>query len=471
MEQDDYVSLDELADYIGLALDETQDYLRTLGITPREHYNPESADHPTLTITPDEADEVVRSRMNQWRDDVSRQDFRADAQHIKILNQGVKVWNQWRLDHPDIRPDLRGVQLRGMQLDRINLRNAHLQDAEFYQAQLVRADFSGSNLTSAGFGEATLGGAKFVSAILQNAILMKAHLYEADFTGADLSGAKLYGANLERARLRKVNLVGQWMATSNLKSADLRRADLTGANLQGANLYDADLRLAVLNDADLRGAQLVGTKVECTDFSNARVHGASVWNLKGNPKSQAGLIISSPDEGMISVDDLEVAQFIYLLLRQEKLRNVIDTITSKAVLILGRFTDERKRVLLSVKDNLRQRGYVPILFDFTPSPNRDLTETIGLLANMAKFVIADLTEPRSIPQELSQIIPFLPSVPVQPIMLASEQEYGMYEHWRRYSSVLPIFSYEDEGHLIENLDQHLIRPIEDWAKAHLPPRH
>jgi len=39
-------------------------------------------------------------------------------------------------------------------------------------------------------------------------------------------------------------------------------------------------------------------------------------------------------EPRITIDNIEVAQFIYLLLHNEKIRDVIDTITSKAVLIL-----------------------------------------------------------------------------------------------------------------------------------------
>jgi len=78
----------------------------------------------------------------------------------------------------------------------------------------------------------------------------------------------------------------------------------------------------------------------------------------------------------IQVDDLEVAQFIYLLLNNERIRHVIDTITSKVVLILGRFTDERKAVLEAIRDELRKRDYLPVLFDFQKPDNKDLTRTV-----------------------------------------------------------------------------------------------
>jgi hypothetical protein len=53
-------------------------------------------------------------------------------------------------------------------------------------------------------------------------------------------------------------------------------------------------------------------------------------------------------------------------------RDVIDTITSKAVLILGRFTDERKAVLDALREELRKRDYLPILFDFAVPALRDV---------------------------------------------------------------------------------------------------
>jgi hypothetical protein len=64
------------------------------------------------------------------------------------------------------------------------------------------------------------------------------------------------------------------------------------------------------------------------------------------------------------------------------------------VLILGRFSDERKAVLDALRDELRNRGYLPILFDFKPSASLEIAETIKVLAGLARFVIADITELR-----------------------------------------------------------------------------
>jgi hypothetical protein len=156
-----------------------------------------------------------------------------------------------------------------------------------------------------------------------------------------------------------------------------------------------------------------------------------------------------------------------LLLTNAEIREVIETITSKVVLILGRFTPERKAVLDALRGELRKRNYSPVLFDFAGSGNRDITETISLLARMARFVLADLTDARSIPQELSVIVPDLPSVPVQPLLLASVGEYGMFEHFSRYPWVLPIFRYTDTATLLAALHEQVIVPAESMAQKRI----
>jgi hypothetical protein len=108
------------------------------------------------------------------------------------------------------------------------------------------------------------------------------------------------------------------------------------------------------------------------------------------------LVITVENEPEVTVDNLEVAQFIYLMPSNQKIRDVIDTITSKVVLILGRFTDEGKAVLDALRDELRNRNYLPILFDFHKPVSRNTDETITLLVRMARFVIADISDAKSI---------------------------------------------------------------------------
>jgi pentapeptide repeat protein len=127
--------------------------------------------------------------------------------------------------------------------------------------------------------------------------------------------------------------------------ADLSGAILTGATLREANLAFTNLSGANLGGADVQHATLVNANLTDADLTGCRIYGVSAWGLKLERTKQQNLVITPDNEPTVTVDNIEVAQFIYLMLNNQKVRDVIDTITSKAVLILGRFTDERKAVL------------------------------------------------------------------------------------------------------------------------------
>jgi hypothetical protein len=190
------------------------------------------------------------------------------------------------------------------------------------------------------------------------------------------------------------------------------------------------------------------------------IYGISAWDVQLEGATQLNLIITPEDQSTITVDNLEVAQFIYLLLNNTRIREVIDTITKKVVLILGRFSDERKEVLDTLRDELRKHDYLPVVFDFTKPSSRNLTETVSTLAHMSRFVIADITDAKSIPQELSHIVPFLPSVPIAPLLQFSGREYGMYEHFISYPWVQPIYHYRDSDELLHSIQEHILNPAE-----------
>jgi hypothetical protein len=120
----------------------------------------------------------------------------ADKEHLAILKQGVEVWNRWRKENPDIRPDL------------------------------VRA-----NLIKANLSEAHLGGV--------------------NFGRADLHGANLRGADLSPAFLLEANLRGADLHGANRRGATLRAASLSWASLHEADFTEARVSLTVFGDLDL----------------------------------------------------------------------------------------------------------------------------------------------------------------------------------------------------------------------------
>ena len=56
------------------------------------------------------------------------------------------------------------------------------------------------------------------------------------------------------------------------------------------------------------------------------------------------------------------------------------------------------------------------------------------------------------------IVPDLPSVPVQPLLQEGSNEYGMFEHFRRYPWVLTPYRYRSQEELITDLVECVIRP-------------
>jgi hypothetical protein len=270
--------------------------------------------------------------------------------------------------------------------------------------------------------------------------------WKADHPGAEIN---LIGVDLSNANLPGINLKNALLAHANLSGANLNQACLESADLLGANLYKTQLKHANLQNARLVVARFVKTNLEGANLNGCSVYGASVWNVNLSGASQEDLIISQLNEPVITVDHLEVAQFVYLMLNNEKIRNVIDEITSKAVLILGRFAiPERKKVLDLLRTKLRELGFLPIVFDFEKPTDKDITETIMTLAGMSRFIIADVTNPKSSPLELQATVPNY-QVPFVPIIQGEEPFSMLGDLQSKYDWVLDVFRYKDNEELTE----------------------
>jgi uncharacterized protein YjbI with pentapeptide repeats len=353
-----------------------------------------------------------------------------DREHLALLQQGVDVWNDWRANEPSIRPDLSEANLKGAKLGSLG------HGADLSMANLIGADLIGADLVGANLIGADLRGAKLIKSKLILANLSEANLSEANLSEANLSEANLFGAVFSGADLSMANLLG---------------ANLTDANLGRVNVSKADLQVSILLGTDFTGADLTG----------CRVYGASAWGLKLERTKQQNLVITPAQEPQIAVDSIEVAQFVYLLLNNDKIRDVIDTVGRKGVLLLGRFTEGRIAVLDRLRDELRKRGYLPIVFNFDKSETKDFTETVRLLAGMSKFVIADITNPKSAPLELQATIPEI-MVPFQPIIERGEKPFAMLQDlWIKHRDwVFEPIEYSSVDRLVETMNAEIIEPAE-----------
>jgi hypothetical protein len=315
-----------------------------------------------------------------------------------------------------------------------DLKNAHLSKANLFRANLNKANLSKADLS--------------------NANLSEADLMEADLTGANLSEANLTRANLSRVELGGANLREANFKNADLSGANLRKSDLTKAYLVSVNLSNADLF-----GVDLTGASLVGTIIDGARVSGSSIYGISVWDIKGEFEEQEDLIITPQGDPVITVDNIKVAQFVYLILNNEELRDVINTLTSKTVLILGRFAlPERKAILDALRNKLREYDLLPIVFDFDRPTDKDFTETIKTLAGLSYFVIADITNPKSSPLELQATVPDY-QIPFVPIIQEGEQPFAMMvDLQKKYNWVLDTLSYNSIETLIKALKPAIIDP-------------
>jgi uncharacterized protein YjbI with pentapeptide repeats len=430
----------------------------------------------------------------------SERDFGVKEQ-LQLLETGVKAWNAWRAKHPKVEihlageklqgRDLQGIDLSGANLERTNfggsdlkdanLSKAHARSALFPQAKVASADFSDCDLRDASFFEAYAAHAHFDRAVMTKATLEKMQAYAArfcntdlravrgieaslvdcNFTGARVEGADFIGALFDGAimsgvSLREIKLTGAYLRGTNLQSAVLEGVSAYGANLQGA-----DLTGATVADSDLSLATLVHAKLGNATIVNTRVFGISAWDIQGPLKQQDEIVITPSGQPRVTVNDLEVANFVYLLLNNEKIRNAIETIGRKGVLILGRFT-ERKHVLEAIKKEVSRLDLLPIVFDFERPTDRDFTETVMTLAGMSRFIVADITAPKSVPLELEATVPNY-MVPFVPLIEEGERPFSMFEDlWKKYRDwVLEPLSYGSVDQLIRVFKNAVVDPANE----------
>jgi hypothetical protein len=90
---------------------------------------------------------------------------------------------------------------------------------------------------------------------------------------------------------------------------------------------------------------------------------------------------------------------------------------------------------------------------------RDFTETIKILAGLSRFIIADITNPKSSPLELQATMPEY-MIPFVPIIQESEEPFAMFRDLKqKYGDwVLDVLKYDTADNLVRVLEKAVVRP-------------
>lgn len=394
-------------------------------------------------------------------------------EHLSILRMGVPAWNQWRREHVVVVPDLRAADLRerdlaGAQLTSADLRRANLTLAQLVHANLIQATLEEANLTWANLHQANL-----TQANLRSAMLFKSRLSEAILRRANFSGASLIMADLERAEMEGANFHDAYLVETGLKEvsakevvfrhARLNGACLVGANLIGADFTHADLTFANLTAADLSNARLSDAVLTGATLNGARVVGVSGWEVDLHATQQQDLVVTPEGRLRITVDGLDAAQYLLLLLQHPALGELGHPLRSTVALILGEFQGNRAEIRDIIAHALREEGYIPLTLYVEEETSRDLLGALRAVIPLVRVAYVDLTGKlfiRSLLEELSWR-----GVPVQPLVHGLEENLHLmpFPSSRR---MLPLCLYGDASSLKEKMSGELIPRLR--AKNALP---
>jgi len=277
----------------------------------------------------------------------------------QIVMQGAKIWNAWREENPGP----------------ISFSKPHW----FHSHGLVqkkggnRVNFSGMNLSGVMILEAFAEGLN-----LRDSLFEGAQFEEGDFSRADFSGA-------------------------TFRNTKFNKTVLTRANFDGATFVNCNLNRT----------NLVGASFRVREITETVVYGISAWDLQTSDDMKQSKLVIERTYGLYSeliakgkipmmVDDIELAQFVYYLSNHKKIRDMLNILNDKGVLLLGRFKDGGLERLYSMREWFQSKGYIAMIFDFERPDNLSLTETVVTMAGLSQFVVADLSG-SSVPAELQSI--------------------------------------------------------------------
>lgn len=235
-----------------------------------------------------------------------------------------------------------------------------------------------------------------------------------DFSGMDLSGVTVYKAFAEGLNLRGARIVGARFEEGDFSRADFCDATIRDTVFNKTILTGAHFDGATIVNSNLNRVNLVGASFNVREITETVVYGISAWDLDiSDDARQSKLVIERTyelfsdlierGEVPLMVPNIELAQFVHYLSNHKKVRDTLNVLNDRGVLLLGRFKDGGLERLYAMREWFQERGYMAMIFDFERPHNLSLTETVVTMAGLSKFIVVDLSG-ASVPAELQAIL-------------------------------------------------------------------
>ena len=312
--------------------------------------------------------------------------------------------------------------------------------------------FESSDLQRARLRDVDVNGCRFRGGSLRNADLWLARFRNGEFRQTEMGWLTASGGSFDSVQFFDTELDGARFLSVGFRGASFENVQLPHSVWSDIKLEDSRWR-----NVDLRHASFFRVNCDGASFENCNVFGLGVCELAGQLRRESRLLCGEGPDPLL-LNDLRFAPFLHELAYEDAFGRVVEALTAKFVLILGRFTDDRKPILDRLRRALRHFGYVPHLVDY--DCKQSWLHVVKTAAMCSRFVIADLTEPRSVPAEVVEILRLRETLIVAPIVQAGYDEPPIFGELRATGQLLTKYEYRDADVLIRHLATAVIEPCE-----------
>lgn len=208
----------------------------------------------------------------------------ANIEHKNTLKKGSSIWNLWRNNNPQISPDLSDI----------NFITEFPNTNENY------------NLP------------KFINYNFKNSNFRKVSLRNITFINCNFDDSYLHFSDLVDAYFESCSFNNVGMRVCKIGAATFSNCIFNNSDLSYSSAVEANFTGSTFNNSKLEQMSLINCNFSESILTKCRIYGISSWDLITTNSKHSDLVITKEDQPTITVDKLELAQFIYMIINRRQ---------------------------------------------------------------------------------------------------------------------------------------------------------